>query len=327
MAEASLGVDTGKTKLQVHLLRADGRKRRKAVDNTPDGHEHLMTWLDRHADAPVRVVIEATGRYWMDLAMTLHRAAGITVSVVNPARIKYFQRVQLGRGKSDRIDARAIAEFGRTIQPGAWTPPPAAVLRLRDLVRTREQLVEDITAHRNQLQAGGVCAPAQRILKQTIADLRRQLDEVDQAIRAEIAADPELARRHALLLSIPGIGSIAAAGILVELPDVGLFRHAKQVAAYAGLSPAPDQSGETRDKPARLCRVGNPNLRSILYMPALSARRANPCVHALDARLARQQRLAGKQRVAAAMRKLLVLCYGVLKTGQPFDPNWAQQPA
>ena len=326
MAEASLGVDTGKAKLQVHLLRADGRKRRKALDNTPDGHAHLMRWLAQHADAAVRVVIEATGRYWMDLAMALHRA-GITVSVVNPARIKSFQRVQLGRGKSDRIDARAIAQFARTIQPGPWTPPPAAVLRLRDLVRTREQLVEDITAHRNQLQAGGVCAPARRILDQTIAALRRQLHQVDRAIRAEIAADPELARRHALLVSVPGIGAIAAAGILVELPDVGLFRHPKQVAAYAGLSPADDQSGESRDKPARICRVGNPNLRRILYMPALSARRANPCVRALDARLAREQRLTGKQRVAAAMRKLLVLCYGVLKTGRPFDPHWAQQTA
>lgn len=326
MAEASLGVDTGKTKLQLHLIRADGRKRKKALDNTPDGHAHLLTWLRQHADAPVRVVVEATGRYWMDLAMALYRA-DVTVSVVNPARIKYFQRVQLGRGKSDRIDARAIAEFARTLCPTAWTPPPAAVLRLRDLVRTREQLVEDINAHRNQLQAGGVCAPARRILEQTIDGLRRQLAEVDRAIRAEIAADPELARRHALLVSIPGIGATAAAGILVELPDVGLFRHPKQVAAYAGLSPAHDQSGETRDKPARICRVGNPNLRRMLYMPALSARRANPCVRALDARLAAQHRLARKQRVAAAMRKLLVLCYGVLKTGRPFDPNWAQQPA
>lgn len=326
MAEASLGVDTGKTKLQVHLLRADGRKRRKAVDNTPDGHAHLRHWLTQHADAPVRVVIEATGRYWIDLAMALHDA-GITVSVVNPARIKNFQRAQLGRGKSDRIDAQAIAQFARTIQPAAWTPPPAAVLRLRDLVRVREQLVAHITAHRNQLQAGGVGAPAQPILEETTAELRRQLAAVDRAIRAEIEADPDLARRHALLVSIPGIGPSAAAGILVELPDVGLFRHPKQVAAYAGLSPAPDQSGDTRDKPARLCRVGNANLRRLLYMPALSARRANPCVRDLDARLAQQQRLAGQQRVAAAMRKLLVLCYGVLKTGRPFDPNWAQQAA
>lgn len=326
MAEASLGVDTGKAKLQVHLLRADGRKRRKSLDNTPDGHAHLRRWLAQHADAAVRVAIEATGRYWIDLAMTLHHA-GITVSVVNPARIKSFQRLQLGRGKSDRIDAQAIAQFARTIQPAPWTPPPAAVLRLRDLVRVREQLVENITAHRNQLQAGGVGAPARRVLEATIAELRHQLDAVDRAIHAEIDADPDLARRHALLVSIPGIGPIAAAGILVELPDVGLFRHPKQVAAYAGLSPAPDQSGDTRDKPARICRVGNPKLRRLLYMPALSARRANPCVHALDARLAQQQRLAGQQRVAAAMRKLLVLCYGVLKTGRPFDPHWAQQTA
>ncbi|MBK1670528.1 hypothetical protein CKO28_21125 [Rhodovibrio sodomensis] len=326
MDEATLGVDTGKTKLQLHLIRGDGRKRKKGVDNTADGHAHLKDWLAKHADAPVRVVLEATGRYWMDLAMTLHEA-GYIVSVVNPARVKHFQRVQLGRGKSDRIDAHAVAQFGRLLRPTAWTPPPAAVLRLRDLVRIREQLVEDLTAHRNQLQAGRLCDAARRVTEQTIADLEQRLAGVERAIRDEIPADPELARRHALLVSIPGIATETAAGILVELPDVSLFQHAKQVAAYAGVSPAPNQSGDSLDKPARICRIGNANLRRMLYMPALAARRQNSCVRALDDRLAAKGRLAGKQRVAAAMRKLLVLCYGVLKTGQPFDPNWAATPA
>jgi transposase InsO family protein len=161
MDEATLGVDTGKTKLELHLLRADGRKRKKGVDNSADGHAHLKDWLAKHADAPVRIVLEATGRYWMDLAMTLHEA-GYVVSVVNPARVKHFQRLQLGRGKSDRIDSHVVAQFGRLLRPTAWTPPPAAVLRLRDLVRIREQLVEDLTAHRNQLQAGRLCDAARR---------------------------------------------------------------------------------------------------------------------------------------------------------------------
>ena len=207
MDEATLGVDTGKTKLQLHLIRADGRKRRKTVDNTADGHAHLIDWLANHADAPVRVVVEATGRYWMDFAMTLHET-GYVVSVVNPARVKYFQRAQLGRGKSDRIDAYAVAQFGRLLRPTAWTPPPAAVLRLRDLVRTHEQLVEDINAHRNQLKAGRLYEAARRVIKQTITNLEQRLADVERAIRDEIAADPELARRHELLVSIPGIATV-----------------------------------------------------------------------------------------------------------------------
>ena len=85
------------------------------------------------------------------------RRDGITVGVVNPAGKNYFDHLQLGRGKAERIDARAIAEFARTIQPGAWMPPPAAVLQLRYVGPTRHQLVKNITAYRNQLQANEVC--------------------------------------------------------------------------------------------------------------------------------------------------------------------------
>ena len=323
MIQAILGIDVAKRKLDVALLR-NGRKRFRVFANDPSGWRDLLAWLEQERLDRVHACLEATGRYGDGVAACLHQR-GHVVSVVNPAQVKDFARSKLGRNKTDKIDAGLAAEFCLLFNPAAWTPPSAARRALRDLVRTREALQASLTEYRNRQSAGPLCYAAEQAVGQVIAALEDQLRGLDRTIRAHLATDLDLARSHDLLLSIPGIGTATAAIILTEIPDPLAFAHARQVAAYAGLTPRHHQSGSSFHGPAQLSRVGNATLRRALYLPALAAVRFNPLVKGLRDRLAAQGRLKPKQIIAAAMRKLLHLCYGVLKTGKPFDP--AYRPA
>lgn len=323
MIQAILGIDVAKRKLDVALLR-NGRKRFRVFANDPSGWRDLLAWLEQERLDRVHACLEATGRYGDGVAACLHQQ-GHVVSVVNPAQVKDFARSKLGRNKTDKIDAGLAAEFCLLFNPAAWTPPSAARRALRDLVRTREALQASLTEYRNRQSAGPLCYAAEQAVGQVIAALEDQLRGLDRTIRAHLATDLDLARSHDLLLSIPGIGTATAAIILTEIPDPLAFAHARQVAAYAGLTPRHHQSGSSFHGPAQLSRVGNATLRRALYLPALAAVRFNPLVKGLRDRLAAQGRLKPKQIIAAAMRKLLHLCYGVLKTGKPFDP--AYRPA
>jgi transposase len=150
--------------------------------------------------------------------------------------------------------------------------------------------------------------------------LDQQIVELEQRIGEHIDQNPNLKADKELLLSIPGIGETTAAVFLAEVPNVRLFAHADQLAAYAGLTPGQRQSGTSLKGPGRLVKWGNARLRAALFMPALSAHVSNPIIAALRNRLL----LRGKSKmtvVIAVMRKLIHLCYGILKTGKPFDPN------
>jgi transposase len=121
------------------------------------------------------------------------------------------------------------------------------------------------------------------------------------------------------MLSVVGVGEKLAASLLAEMPPPEVLRRGAEMVAYAGLNPSHHRSGTSIDRPTRISKVGNATLRSSLYMPALSAMRYNPAI-ALVARLKQAGRLKPKQVVVAAMRELLVICFGVLKSGKPFDP-------
>lgn len=322
MTEAALGIDIAKNKFDVVLL-IGGRRRRKTFANSRSGHAHLLQWLRDKGVTFSHACMEATGRYWEALALQLHDG-GHLVSVVNPSQVKNFARSKLTRNKTDSVDADLVAEFCLLLKPLRWSPRSPAKRRLRDLVRLREPLLASLIEYRNRLGEGTLCSPASDALGRIIDALEDELASIERAISEQIAACPMLATEIALLTSIPGIGVMTAAGILVELPDISLFRAAKQVAAYAGLSPRNRQSGSSILGPGRLARTGNANLRSLLYLPALTALRFNPLIKAFADNLRSKARLAPKQIVAAAMRKLLHLCFGVLKNAQPFNPN---QPA
>ena len=181
-------------------------------------------------------------------------------------------------------------------------------------------IIAGLTEWKNRKNSGIVDAEAQSLADVTILHFTSQIGAVDKAIALAIENDSDLRPKRDLLLSISGVGETLAGVVLAELPGPDVLRSSGEVVAYAGLNPRQHQSGTSVDRVTRISKIGNAVLRAALYMPALSAMRYNPAIVALVTRLKSRGRLKPKQIVVAAMRKLLVLCFGVLKTGKPFDP-------
>jgi transposase len=294
------------------------RKQARIFPNNPDGWKLILSWLKAMGSKQAHICMEATGRHSLGVAMALHDAGHI-VSIVNPAQIRDFARTKLGRNKTDKVDAALIREYVGLFKPGPWAPPSVAMRRLCESQTIRAGIVSNRAEWKNRIGSGLTDGTATKLAAVTIEHFTNQLEAVDKAIRETIDQDVELRGKRGLLLSVIGVGETLAALLLTEMPEPGVLRRSGELVAYAGLNPSHHQSGSSIDRPTRISKIGNATLRSSLYMPALSAMRFNPAIAALVARLKNASRLKPKQIVVAAMRKLLVICFGVLKTGKPFD--------
>jgi transposase len=321
---ATLGIDISKADFHAFLL-LEGKGAKHSFPNSAVGFKQLLTWLKNRGVDRVFACMEATGPYWEALAVDLH-AAGHDVSVVNPSRTKAFAQSELLRTKTDAIDAAMIARFALATSPALWEPPAAEVRMLQALVRHLEQLKTARAAQQMRQKLPALPAVVATSIAEVIEALDAQIDEIEKAIRDHIDRHPGLKSQSAALQSIKGLGETTAALILAEIPMIEHFSSGKAVAAYAGLSPRIVQSGSSLRHRGRLSRTGNARLRKALYMPALSAMRFNPVLKTFAARL----HARGKVQmiiVAAVMRKLLVLAYGVIKSGRHFDPAFGTRAA
>jgi transposase len=317
-----LGLDISKSKFNACLIRAGGKLRHKVFPNTASGFSQLCDWLGGQGVGRAHACMEATGTYGDALAASLHER-GHTVSIVNPAAITAYARSHLSRTKTDRVDAALIASFCAERRPPAWAPPAPALRELQALVRRLESLQEMRTMEENRLSSGIGVAAVRESVEEVIAHLTEQIKKTEALIRAHIDRHPGLRRQRELLDSIPGVGEATAAVLLAEVPDIKQYRSARQVAAFAGLVPRERQSGSSVRGRVRLSKIGNARLRKALYFPAVTALRCSPFFQ----RWAEGLRQRGKSKMAvigAVMRKLVHLAYGVLKTGKPFDPQWAK---
>jgi len=315
-----LGIDVSKAKLDVCLLRDDQRPATKTLANTLTGFEQLAQWLQQRQVNELHACLEATGRYGEEVALFLHDQ-GYTVSVVNPAQIKAHAQSQMQRNKTDKLDAALIADFCRKQQPPAWTPPDPAERELQALVRHYDDLKVALQQHRNRLEAGIASSLVIAQLQAQITLIQQQMDEVLRQINDHLDQHPDLKRQRDLLTSIPGLGNLTAAQLLAECRDIRRFQDVRQLVAFAGLNPKHRQSGSSVRGYPHISKMGRASLRAALYMPAVTAMRYNPILRAFAERL-RQRGVRGKAVVAAVMRKLLHLVYGILKSGQPFDPDY-----
>ena len=318
MIDGILGIDVSKNTLDASLS-SRNRVRARSVANSSDGWRDLLDWLTTQKIRRVHACMESTGRYSLGIACALYEAGHI-VSIVNPAQIRDFARTKLGRNKTDEVDAAHIREYCELFKPQPWAPPSEAHRRLAELQTIRSGIVAGLTEWKNRKGSGMVDSVAQSLADVTISHFSSQLEAVDEAIAQTIDNDSGLRRKRDLLLSISGVGETLAGVVLAELPGPDVLRSSAEVVAYAGLNPRQHQSGTSIDRATRISKIGNAVLRAALYLPAMSAMRYNPAIVALVARLKSRGRLKPKQIVVAAMRKLLVLCFGVLKTGKPFDP-------
>lgn len=318
-----LGLDLAKLKFNACLVRESGKLRHKVFPNTEAGFAQLSDWLGSQGADRVHACMEATGTYGDALAAYLHER-GHTVSRVNPAAVKAYAQSHLSRTKNDRVDAALIAGFCAERRPPEWQPPAPELRELQALVRRLDSLVEMRTMEENRLSSGIAVAAVRESVEELLAHLAEQIKKTEALIRDHIDSHPGLRHQRDLLDSIPGVGEATAAAFLAEVPDIKQYKSARQVAAFAGLVPRERRSGSSVRGRVRLSKIGNARLRKALYFPAITALRCSPFFQSWAEGL----RERGKSKMAvigAAMRKLIHLAYGVLKTGRPFDPQWGEK--
>src|SRR6266568_7814849 len=331
-ATHTLGIDIAKRNFEVNLrsLEPGPARHSSGFPNNPKGFGALQRWLIQHGitqAANLHACLESTSRYGDALAAWL-RSQDYQVSMVNPRRTRHYADSQLSRTVTDRIDARLIADFcaEQRHKLVLWEPLSSDHRQLQDLTRTRTALVEHRDALANLLEtATGLVRKA---VQRQRANLQREIERFDREIKKLIDQQPDskLSTQVALADSVPGVGLLTAATVVAELPCIDKISRASQAIALFGLDPKSKTSGETVKTPARLSKMGSKRGRRALYMPALVALRHNPLIRALGQRLKAKGR-SGNYIVVAAMRKLLRQIFGVLKSGQPFDPNWSKSHA
>jgi transposase len=312
----TLGIDIGKLLFHVELL-INGKLRHRKFNNNPQGFVELAAWLTKQQAPVVHACMEATGTYGNDLALYLYEQ-GHTVSVVNPAQIKYFGQSELSRNKDDQPDAAMIRRFCAERRPRCWTPPTPEARELQALSRHRDSLLETRQQLVNRLDVAPTKA-VEKSLRKLVAQLDAEIKRVNQQLEDHIKRHPDLKRKREQLLSIPGLGKVSATQVLAEIENPAQFSSARELAAYAGLTPRNIRSGTLRGT-TRLSKTGNARLRKALFLPAMTAKKYNPIIGRFCTRLARRGKTK-MQVVGAAMRKLIHMIYGVLKSGQNFNPD------
>jgi transposase len=313
-----LGIDIAKLSMDVTLLKGEQRLYKRFA-NTPQGIKHLLAWLVSQEVVGLHVCMEATNVYWEKVAEALHNADYV-VSVVNPRRIKGFAMSQMQRNKTDKLDSEVIAAYCAAMNPEGWEAPSAMQRKLRALERHRIDLKRNIVSQKNRqksLSDEDVRASLQRVLDALEAELKgveKQMDELT-------THQQEFREEKKLLVSVTGVGPRTANMLLAEVPKMAEYESSRAVAADIGVTPAHFESGTSVKHKTKISKMGKAVVRSELHMPALNAMRTNPILRAFAQRL----RAKGKPEpviICAVVRKLIHLCYGVLKHKQPFDPNY-----
>lgn len=301
-----VAVDISKAMLDVAL------PSRWRTPNTPAGIAALRKKI-ASIERP-HIVCEATGRYGRLLARSMGEAK-VPFSSVNPRQVRDFARASGQLAKTDTIDADSILGFAHAMQPAATPCMPENHARLTERVRRRRQLV-DMQAVEKQRLSGLDDTDSIASIKGHLAFLKSQITAIEKQIEAETAKDEKLARRSALLQSIPGIADVTAAVLIAELPELG-YCDKKQIAALAGVAPMNRDSGQWRGQ-AHIAG-GRLSVRCALYMATLPAIRFNQPIREFYKRL-RAQGKPPKLAITAAMRKLLIMANTILQQDRPWKP-------
>lgn len=300
--EVTVGVDVCKARLDVHILPAETVV---SVANTKSGHKELMASL-RGLNIRM-IVMEATAKYHRSIHRVLHEA-GLPVCIVNPLRARLHAQSIGALAKTDTVDARMLAVYGELSCVKATVLAIETIENVQEIVRARAATVAARTALENQL--GTASLPCVRkVIAAQIKAADRAIDALQAAAIAAIRADPGLARRLAILVSIPGIGEVTAIGLIANMPELGTLC-SKQAGMLAGLAPVANESGAHFGP--RHIKGGRPVVRTGVYMGALAATRVNGAMKCFYDRLVAAGK-AKKVALTAVMRKLIVLANTLIK--------------
>jgi transposase len=301
-----VGIDVSKDKLDVAVL---GEKQSWQVDNSPNGITHLVKQMA--GLQPELIVVEATGGYQRRVVDALFHA-GLSVAVVNPARVRQFARACGLLAKTDKLDAQVLAEFGRRVQPRCYEGKSEAEKQLSALLVRRKQLEEMLKAEQNRLRT--ISPSLRSSIERIIAVLKEEKKRLDEEIRELMNEQKAWQEQSEILSSAPGVGMVTTATLLAELPELGKMDR-KKIAALVGVAPMNYDSGRKRGY--RKTKGGRGHVRSVLYMSTLVATRYNPLIQTQYQHLLKRGKLK-KVALTACMRKFLTILNAMVRDQQPF---------
>lgn len=299
----TVGVDTGKYQLDIYIRPLDIYF---TVTNDEKGINEAVKNIKKHNVK--RIVIEATGRLEMPFIIACAKAK-LPFVIANPIHIKRFAGAIGQRAKTDKLDAQLIAHYGEAIQPKLSQLKPDTMQAMSDLVARRNQLLVMQTMEKNRLQI--LPKDLAMTIKPILTAFKKQIEKIEKKIILLIESCPDYQAKDTILQSMTGIGKIASASIISNLPELG-YMTSKQASSLVGVAPINRESG--RYKGQRKIQGGRHQVRTVLYMAMMSAIQSNPVFKAMYQRLVS----AGKPKkvaIIACIRKMVVILNSMLRDG------------
>lgn len=303
----NVGVDIGKSFLDVYVYEKDIHFQ---VSNDPEGVKALINRL-RYYQVE-RIVMEATGRYGFLLAEACYNKK-LPVCIVKPLSIRRYAGAIDRLAKTDKIDAQVISEFAATIAPRPTPEKSKNLMKIRDLLTRRRQLMEMRTQELNRIKVMGkyIESSCKRILKVIDSDIER----IEGLLDSVVDVESDWAEKKEILLSAPGVGNTLVYTLLADLPEIGSISN-KEASSLVGVAPINRDSGKMRGK--RRIQGGRANVRTILYMATLSATLCNPIIKQFYTKLV----ASGKHKkvaITACMRKFITILNAMVRDNRAWD--------
>ncbi|SNT70231.1 IS110 family transposase [Psychrobacter sp. LV10R520-6] len=326
-----IGIDISKAKLDLAWLKdiEKPKVKTKVFKNDSTDFLKLIDWLKSNVTedlSDIHIILEATGVYHENIAYYLYDQ-GLSVSIVNPAFVRSYADSLGSRHKTDKQDSILLARYAHSAKPNLWTPPPAEARHLKSLLSRLDALQQDLMREQNRQEKADATDTAVIVktsIEQMISALKEAIANLNDDIDTHIEDHPNLKQDQVLLQTIKGVGP-ATSRQMLSLMHNKSFTKASQAAAFLGLIPKQVQSGQFRGK-TRLAKNGSSAIRAKLYMAAVVSTRWNPDIKAQYERLLANGKCK-MQAICAAMRKLVHICFGVLKHQMPYQPQIAKTAA
>ena len=310
LQEVHIGMDVSQAKLDVCIL---PEEKWDQIDNEPKAIKRYVSKIQ--GLKPARVVLEATGKYHLQMAYAL-TAAGIDISILNPRLSRNFSECLGVIAKTDRIDAKMLAEYSQKLQPPITVLKTEETTKLQELVRHRNSLISD--RNRCKKRMIGVFNPlVVKSLKREITWLTKEISQVESLIDQSFTANERLLEIESRLIEIPGVKHVTSRSILIELPELGQLSR-KEIAALGGVSPYNRDSGSASKR--RFIRSGRSHVRRSLYLSALSASHHAPGFKEFYKRLVANGK-PKKVAILAVARKLLTVINAMVRDGTRWEPQ------
>lgn len=327
----SVGLDVSKESVSVCFAQQQSDKKFRILSTrtfgcTAAGFRQLDTWIRRQHQAGIELhlLMEATGVYYEEAAYFL-QAQGYRLSVLLPNKVKAFARSLDYKSKTDRIDAKILAQMSLERELPVWQAADENWLKIKRLCRERSELLEEKTAVSNRLHAKEYAhAPDPQSLKRAkklLHFLEKQVQEIEASMEKIIQANADMQQKVHLVCSIKGVGWLTAVSVIAETNGFALFKNKAQLVCYAGYDVVQNQSGTSVKGPTRMSKKGNHHLRRCLHFPALVAIKHVPVLQNLYERVLSRTHIKMKAAVAV-QRKLLVLIFTLYRKNTPFDPDF-----